>query len=131
MPNRRHILVVDDDADVLDYFRDVLMAGGHRVTTVPTGEEALVILGAGPVDLIIADWRMPGMDGLTLCRAVKLTEGLNKIPFILMTGVVFDGLEGFHKGIQAGADHFFSKPIDPADFLIRVQAVIDRSKGET
>lgn len=78
------ILVVDDEFGIGEVLEAVLADAGYRVVVATNGRQALVLLAAAPVDLILSDLMMPVMDGPALFAAMQQDEGLRAIPFILM-----------------------------------------------
>ena len=81
------MLVVDDEPTVRDLYVDVLGESGHEVTTAADGADALTRLRTGPVPcVVLADVRMPRMDGWELARAVSADPQLGSVPVVLMTG---------------------------------------------
>jgi putative two-component system response regulator len=112
------ILVVDDSDIALAMLRKSLEAAGHRVDCASSGEEALAWVGKGLHRLVISDWDMPGMDGLTLCRSVRAMQ-TDYIYFILLTS--HNSADDLVTGLSAGADDFISKPFNPAELLVRVR----------
>ena len=80
----KRILVVDDQDLVLQSVKMALTYAGHVVETATNGPEALVKVGAGQFDLVITDWKMPGMTGEELAHEIKQRQGL--LPVILLTG---------------------------------------------
>ena len=132
MPHRRHILVVDDNPDMVESLIQLLsLVGAYRATGALDGASALSRLATGGIDLVLVDWKMPGMSGLDVLKAIKLSPDLHLTPVVLMTGEPIDKADLFHKGVELGADHFLLKPFDPAALLIRVAAVLDRAMGGT
>jgi putative two-component system response regulator len=115
------ILIADDDDIALVLLEDVLGEAGHEVLTASTGVEALELLRSRECRLVIADWEMPQMTGLDLCRAVRAADWIgNYVYFILLTG--HDSRESKLAGLSAGADDFITKPFDPEELLVRVRA---------
>ena len=90
------------------------------MTTADDGVEALSIIGKQAFDIIILDWMMPGVDGITILREVR-ESGMN-IPVLMLTalGQVFDKVEGF----GAGADDYVVKPVDPLELNARLHALV-------
>lgn len=101
------ILLVDDDPGVRKSVGDMLKRSGYGVITAADGEQALEALGPGRgVDLVIADNRMPGMDGLTLVRRIK--ERLPDLPTVIMTG--YGDLESYLCASSLGVVRYIGKP---------------------
>lgn len=79
----RTILLVDDEQDLLDLFREVLEQMGCRVIEAHDGREALSLARQTPPELVVTDWMMPRMDGLELCRRLHTDAWLHDVPIIL------------------------------------------------
>lgn len=90
------------------------------------GKEALQALEQQKPDLIISDVLMPEMDGFELCRTIKDNESLKNIPIILTTSL--DGYEEIGQGLEAGADHFISKPYQSEVLLRRIQFILKKKR---
>ncbi len=122
-PTPRTILVVDDEEDILSSLQDLLEAALEdvTVTTCPSGTEALEELGSGTFDLIISDYKMPGMNGLEfLAEARRVAPST---PRIMMTA--FPDLDvAIHAINDAGIENFFTKPLEPEQILQVVQGMI-------
>ena len=105
-----YVLLVDDDAEILEIFSSYLAHYGACVRSVKNGNQALVALGIARPDVIVADYRMPGMNGAALLAQVRGTrlEGERRIPAILCTGI--SGLGPVAR--VAGFDHCITKPVD-------------------
>jgi putative two-component system response regulator len=114
------ILIVDDDPIALEILVNAVLRNGHEVLTATNGEEALRMLSQSECRLVISDWEMPRMDGLELCRAVRLTGAAGYTYFILLTG--HDSAEERIAGLSAGADDFISKPFNPAELAVRIRS---------
>jgi DNA-binding NtrC family response regulator len=114
----RSILLVDDDARVLESLQRVLSRTGASVTTAESAEGALAKLSALRPDLIISDVRMPGMSGLDLLALVR--ERAPEVDFVLMTA--YEDLATVAGAMQGGAADFLVKPLD----LHQLRAVVDR-----
>jgi sigma-B regulation protein RsbU (phosphoserine phosphatase) len=114
------VLVVDDQAMQRLIVRRTLQKLGHRVVEASCGESALEILRREPVDMVISDWVMEGINGVELCR---LLRGLNDLPyiyFILMSSR--DTREDLLAGLKAGADDFLRKPLDFDELALRIRS---------
>jgi len=119
------ILVVDDDADSRALLRRVLEDSGYRVEEAPDGPEALDVLDRrGPFDLITLDLRMEKMQGIDVLRRLRSNLSTAGVPVVVATAVEDPALA--MELIEAGADDFVVKPVDPPRFVLRVQAVLRR-----
>ncbi len=115
------ILIVDDDASVLESCRRILESEGADVSLardVPTAR--IVLEGQGPFDLILSDIKMPENDGFELLRLVRTAFAGTAV--LMMTGYLIP--EVMEKGRQKGADGFIAKPFTPEELLKSVQAVL-------
>jgi DNA-binding NtrC family response regulator len=113
----KKILVVDDDEQLRDMLLEVLTSLDYFPIGVEDGEEALSQLKIQDFDLIISDIRMPKMNGLSLLKSIKKTDG--EIPVVLITG--FPSTCPVQKAMQEGADGYLAKPfrIEKIDELMR------------
>lgn len=118
-PPARRILVVDDDARNSKLLADLLRAEGYEVATAGSGEEAL----AQPApDLMLLDVVMPGMSGYDVCRAVRREPRTATLPVVMVTAA--DASTERIRGLEAGADDFLAKPVDPDELLVRVRSLL-------
>jgi two-component system OmpR family response regulator len=119
-----HILIVDDDRQLLGLLATYLEAGGYRVSTAGSGAAMRAKLDAGPVDLIVLDLMLPGEDGLSLCRDLR-ARGVRPIPILMLTarGEEADRIVG----LEMGADDYLSKPFASRELLARIRAVLRRT----
>jgi two-component system, OmpR family, alkaline phosphatase synthesis response regulator PhoP len=121
---KEHILVVEDEEDILELLRYNLMKEGYRVTGVLTGEEGLRAARSQPPDLIVLDLMLPGIDGLSVCRELKMDARTRDLPIIILTA---KGEEAdIVSGLELGADDYVTKPFSPRVFLARLRAVLRR-----
>ncbi|MEW6716819.1 MAG: response regulator [Chloroflexota bacterium] len=116
------VLIVDDDWDIAHLLRSGIETLGesYEVVSVPSGEEALLEVGKKHLDLLISDVHLPGISGLELMRRLK--ERNPDLKLILVTGV--SDAEVRRQVADAGANAFFLKPIEIADFLDTVERVL-------
>jgi two-component system alkaline phosphatase synthesis response regulator PhoP len=124
MNEAMHILVVDDEAHLADGIRENLAAEGYATTVAYDGAEALAAMDGTPFDLIVLDVMMPRMDGLEFCAQIR-AQGL-QTPVLFLT--VKDGAEDRVRGFEAGGDDYLAKPFHLKELLLRVAAILRRSR---
>ena len=117
----QHILVCDDEEDIVAALKIYLEADGYCVHAAYTGADALKIVREEPVQLALMDIMMPGMDGIT--AMAKLREFSN-IPVILLTAKSEDTDK--IQGLNLGADDYVTKPFNPVEVLARVKSQLRR-----
>ncbi|MFG6430883.1 response regulator [Roseateles sp. LYH14W] len=116
------VLVVDDNQLNLDLARYVLEAGGFVVDEALTVEEAWARLRAARPAIVLVDIQLPGTDGLSLVRALKVTPGLDDVPVIAFTAYAMQGDEQRFRA--AGCDGYLAKPIDVHSFAASVRSYL-------
>ncbi len=119
------ILLVEDSATQAAALAMFLEQEGFETVIARRAERALELLATTPVDLVLSDVIMPGMDGYELCRRIKQVPAWTELPVILLTSLT-DPL-AIVRGLESGADHYVTKPYDPAGLLARVRLVLERS----
>ncbi|WP_143305883.1 hybrid sensor histidine kinase/response regulator transcription factor [Chitinophaga vietnamensis] len=119
--NKKSILLIDDDPEISAYLRQLFHAQ-YLLYTAADGIEGFRLAQEHAPDLIITDISMQGMDGLELCRKIKLSENLGHIPVILLTGTTDAQVK--LKGIEGGADDYITKPFDRELLLARVETIL-------
>jgi PleD family two-component response regulator len=122
------ILVVDDDPIVRELVTESLEARGHTVISAPDGEVGLRLARDEVPDLVLLDVRMPGMDGLELCRQLRRGFRTSTIPIIFLTSLseTADKVEG----MLVGADDYVTKPFDTQELIARVAAHLERTERD-
>jgi two-component system phosphate regulon response regulator PhoB len=126
---KEHILVVDDEEDILELVRYNLVKEGYRVTTVASGEEALKSARSAQSDIILLDLMLPGVDGLEVCRLLKHDPKTQHIPIIMLSA---KGEEAdIVTGLELGAADYITKPFSPRVLVARLRAVLRRRAAET
>ena len=128
MKRSPRILCVDDEDYNLDLLESLLRPHGYETMTALNGREALAVLAAKPVDLVLLDINMPVMNGHELCKKIKSDPQLSHIPVIMITSL--DSKENKMKGMEAGAEEFLSKPFDQAEMLLRVGNILRSAEYE-
>jgi DNA-binding response OmpR family regulator len=119
------VLLIEDDQAVRDSLEFALRRQGHAVDSVATGEEGLARLRGAPPDIVVLDLMLPGIDGFEVCRRVR---SAGTIPVIMLTarGDDFDVVGG----LEAGADDYVVKPVEPRVLDARLRAVLRRTDRE-
>ncbi|MGA6927027.1 MAG: response regulator [Desulfosarcina sp.] len=127
--SKEKILVVDDEEDILELVRYNLVREGYTVICAASGETALSSATSDPVDLILLDLMLPGIDGLEVARRLKRNPGTADIPIVMLTA---KGEEAdIVTGLELGADDYVTKPFSPRILIARVKAVIRRRRAIT
>lgn len=119
MEKRQSIIIVDDDAALLDLIRQMLAEFGYMSETFTSGEQALARVPSSPADVLITDVAMKGMRGFDLTRAVKRVRP--EMNVIVMTGFVNDF--SYDQAIEAGASDFIKKPFTVQELIVRLKHV--------
>lgn len=121
--SKAHILVVEDEEDILELVRFNLEKEGFRVETAPSGEECLKKLDPPP-DLLVLDLMLPGLNGLEVCRLLRQRPETKTLPIIMITarGEEADVITG----LDTGADDYLPKPFSPRILLARIKALLRR-----
>jgi DNA-binding response OmpR family regulator len=120
------ILVVDDQLTLRDNVKQLLEEAGYQVLTAGDGVEALAVLQAQPIDLILADIAMPHMNGYQLYERVRENPQWVKIPFIFLTARTMDS--DIRYGKQLGVDDYLVKPFQFEDLLAIVEGKLRRAR---
>jgi two-component system alkaline phosphatase synthesis response regulator PhoP len=118
------ILVVDDEAHLADGIRENLAAEGYETAIAYDGAAGLAALTAEPFDLAIVDVMMPRMDGLELCASMRREGIQTSVLFLTVKGAPEDRVRGF----EAGGDDYLTKPFHLQELLLRVAAILRRSR---
>jgi DNA-binding response OmpR family regulator len=122
---KRQALIVEDEAPIRELVRLHLSLGGFEVTDVGDGKRALELAGSTRFDLIVLDVMLPGLDGITLCRALR-ADGANKKTAILMITAKETEADKI-LGLESGADDYVTKPFGVRELMARVSAIMRRS----
>lgn len=129
MASKQHILIVDDEEDILELLTFHLEREGFEVRSAGTGEAGLQEVRRRKPDLLILDIMMPGMSGLELCRLFKRDPETESMPVIMLSA---KGEEAdIVTGLELGADDYITKPFRPRILLARVRSVLRRRTQES
>ncbi|MCH7480001.1 MAG: response regulator transcription factor [Chloroflexi bacterium] len=117
------ILIIEDDQAILTFLRRGLAFDGYQVETAEDGQTGLVMARDKPPDLVVLDWMLPGLDGLEVCRRLRLG---GSIPIMMLTAR--DSVSDRVQGLDAGADDYMVKPFNLDELLARIRALLRRTK---
>ena len=120
------VLIVDDDPKLLKMLQRTLVYENLNVLTATNGLEALPLVQSQRPDLIIVDWMMPKMDGLSFIQRLRDEE--NKTLILMLTAR--DAIENRVEGLESGADDYLVKPFAPAELVARVHAMLRRVEAK-
>lgn len=122
------ILVIEDEAHILELLRYNLEAQGYIVVLTDNGKEGLEKCRELSPDLLLLDLMLPDMDGIDICKKMKADEHLKNIPIIMLTAKS----EEVDKilGLELGADDYITKPFSIRELLARIKVVLRRSKND-
>jgi two-component system response regulator MprA len=120
------ILIVDDDLKLLKMLQRTMTYENMHVLTATNGQDALQLIKVKKPDLVILDWMMPRMDGMTVIR--KLREEEDKTLILMLTAR--DAIENRVEGLENGADDYLVKPFAPAELVARVHVLLRRVEAK-
>lgn len=121
---KKHILVVEDEEDILALLHFNLIKAGYDVECASCGEEGLSKVRETLPDLILLDLMLPGIDGLEICRRLRNDKTTQDVPIVMLTA---RGEEGdVVRGLELGADDYVTKPFSVKVLLARIQTVLRR-----
>lgn len=122
--DRELIVIIEDEEAIAEFVRLNLERAGFRVAWAVSGEDGLGLVRREPPVLVVLDLRLPGMDGLEVCR--HLRQFYPEVAVIMLTarGQPLDKV----RGLELGADDYITKPFDPRELVARVQAVLRRTR---
>ncbi|MEK3934433.1 response regulator transcription factor [Sporosarcina sp. FSL W7-1349] len=115
------ILLVEDDAEIARIIRDTLRQQGYTVAWATTGREGWEDFQRAPYDLVLVDWMLPEMDGIALCRTIRLASD---VPIIMISARKED--EDKVEGLDTGADDYLAKPFSLMELKARVASQLRR-----
>ena len=116
------IMIVEDEPELASVIADYARAAGYAPTVFGDGREALAAIRQRPPDLVVLDLMLPGLDGLSLCRAVRT---FSDVPIVMVTARVeeVDRL----LGLETGADDYLCKPFSPRELMARIKSILRRA----
>jgi two-component system KDP operon response regulator KdpE len=122
MDDRKKILVVDDEAQIVRVLRQILTAHGYSIRTAEDGASALDVFREWQPDLILTDLQMPGIDGLELCRQLRK---VSNVPIVILS--VKKEEKAIVEALDAGADDYITKPFGTNELLARLRSAFRRA----
>jgi DNA-binding response OmpR family regulator len=124
----KKILIVDDEPNMLRLLGYALQIEGYQIAAAKSGEEALLKSVSEKPDLVILDVMLPDMDGLEICRRLRTMPETENLPIIMLSALAqtTDKISG----LQAGADEYATKPIDPSEIVAKVSAHLRRAQRQ-
>ncbi|HVP06237.1 MAG TPA: response regulator [Candidatus Acidoferrum sp.] len=121
---KKSILIIEDEADILELIKYNLERDGFRTSGAASGEEGLKAARAKVPDLVVLDLMLPGLDGLEVCRLLKADTRTKQIPIVMVTA---KGEESdVVTGLELGADDYVTKPFSPKVLVARLRTVLRR-----
>ena len=123
-PNSSNVVLVDDDQRIRGMLGQFLTERGLTVYEAPDGKRMFALLKTQRIDVIVLDVMLPGEDGFSLCRRLRLDS---RVPVILLTAI--NEAADRIAGLELGADDYVAKPFDPRELLARIRAVLRRMGG--
>lgn len=117
-----HVLIVEDEPDVLLLLENRMRGAGHDVESVMDGERALEAVARREPEVIILDWMMPKLDGLEVCERVRSADPERRIKVLMLTAR--SQQSDIDQAYAAGADDYIVKPFSSRDLIERVNALV-------
>jgi DNA-binding response OmpR family regulator len=122
MKKKKKILVVEDDLSILMGLNDNLTAEGYEVMTASNGLDGLKIASEHPIDLLLLDIMLPGINGFEICKKIKTEKPLLPVLMLTARSSEMDKIAG----LDYGADDYITKPFSISELLARVRAILRR-----
>ena len=126
LPKKPIILSVDDEPANLKLLENILVPRGYEVVSVASGEDALRMIKIRPIDLVLMDLMLPGMDGLQVSRKIKDNKKARNIPIIMLTA--HSGVESFIKSLSNEVFAYLHKPFETEELLNLVRAALGQTE---
>ncbi|GAB4125765.1 MAG: phosphate regulon transcriptional regulator PhoB [Rhodothalassiaceae bacterium] len=122
---RPHVLLIEDDLNLVELMRYNLEREGYEVAHVANGLEGLHRATANPPDLILLDWMLPDLSGLEICRRLKANRNSRSVPIIMVSAKSEEADRV--RGLATGADDYVAKPFSPRELFARIAALLRRA----
>ena len=124
---KKRILVVEDQADLLELLREHFREEGFAIATATNGVDAIRKARSLNPDLIVLDVVLPELDGFAVCEVLRKDAGTATVPIIMVTGL--PGQLTRCAGMESGATDFVTKPVSPHDLVARVKDMLQQKAG--
>lgn len=121
------ILIIEDEPDLVTLLQYTLEKEGFRTAVGNYGEEAMLFAEEHVPDLVLLDWMLPLMSGITVCRRFRETPATRTVPIILLTARSEEADR--ERGFEAGADDYVAKPFSPAELVVRIRTALSRPRA--
>ena len=121
------ILIADDEPNQIELMKFNLEKNGFLIKSASNGEQALDMIYEKKPNVLIADWMMPKMSGIELCKILRSNEDTKLLPIIMLSARSEDADKSL--GLDTGADDYISKPFSPRELVSRVKALIRRTNA--
>ena len=122
MSGNKHVLIADDEANIVISLEFLMKREGHRVTVARDGEAALAAIRAERPDLVLLDVMMPGTSGFEVCQAVRADESLAGVKILMLSAKGRD--TDLAKGSALGADAYMTKPFSTRELADKVRELL-------
>jgi two-component system phosphate regulon response regulator PhoB len=126
MSIRAKILIVEDDPPLMELLRWRVTESGFDAIVTADGEEALLLIEEERPDLVILDWMIENLSGIEVCRRIRRMGEFSSLPVIMLTARSAE--DDRLRGLETGADDYITKPFSPAELIMRVKAVLRRTR---
>ena len=120
----QRVLVVEDDRKISDLLQNYLRASGYVAEVAYDGRDALRQIERQVPDAVILDWMLPGLDGISVCKAIRI---FSDVPILMLTARI-DEVDRL-LGLDTGADDYVCKPFAPREVIARIRALLRRADG--
>ncbi|NJO69494.1 MAG: response regulator transcription factor [Bacteroidetes bacterium] len=120
----KKVFIIDDEEDILEFLQFNLKKEGFTVFTFNNPKKALAHIDSNPPDVVVSDWLMPDMDGLEVCKTIKMESRWNHIPVIMITckGDEIDIVTA----LELGADDYLVKPFGIKELAVRIKKILNK-----
>ena len=120
-----HILIVEDELGIVQFLQQGLQEEGYQITTASDGSKGFELIQQQHFDLILLDWMLPKINGLDLCKAIRIKDQTTPIIFLAAKDTVQETIEG----LKAGANDYIKKPFSFEELVERIKIHFRNQKG--